>query len=90
MPVRTHEHRTVRRDLPQAHPRETRVVEVALDVTDAHCVKRDARIRGQLAGRLTPHSAMLARDQQEPAGGHQVLDRPPVAVLVIDPGMGQR
>jgi hypothetical protein len=65
-------------------------VVVAVEVADPHRVQREARLRGELPGRLAPGLAVLAGDQQETPRLQQVLDRAAVAALVVDPGVRQR
>ena len=73
-----------------AQPGAARVVQVPVEVADPQRVERDAGLRGELAGRVAPGLAVLAGDQQEPPRRDEVLDRAPVAVLILDPGVLQR
>src|SRR5271165_2217491 len=88
--VRAYQDGSVSGDLPVPQPGAARVEEVAVEVADADGVEREAGVFRELAGRVTPCAAVLARDEQEAAGRDEVLDRPSAAVLVIDPGVWQR
>ena len=88
-PVRAHQDRAAAGDLPVAQPGAARVVIVAVEVADPQRVEREAGLRGELPGCVAPCLAVLAGDQQEPPRRDEVLDRPAVAVLVIDPGVRQ-
>ena len=52
---------------------------VAVEVTDPHRVQRDARLSGELPGRVTPCVAVLPGDQQEAPQCDEILDRRPRA-----------
>jgi hypothetical protein len=88
--VGAHEDRAVALDLAVAKPGAARVVEIAVELTDPERTEREARLPGELAGRLAPRLAVLAGDQQETSRLDQILDRAAVAVLVVDPGVRQR
>ena len=49
------------------------------------------RVRvGERPRGLAPRLALLAGDQQESAGPHEVLDRQAVALVVLEPGVRER
>src|SRR5580692_11636973 len=88
--VRTHEDRAVARDPAVAQPSAARVEQVPVDVPDPDSIERQAGLCGQLTRRLAPRLAVLAGDQQKAAWLHEVLDRDPMPVLVLEPGVRER
>ena len=67
-----------------------RVEQIAVEMTDPEGVERHLSLIGQVTGRLAPRLAVLSRDQKEPPGRDEVLERAALAVLVVDPGVRQR
>ncbi len=88
--VGAHQHGAVGPDAAVAQPRAARVEQIAVEVPDADGVDRQPVLAGQRVGGRAPRLPLLAGDEQEPPGRHEVLDRAPGAVLVVDPGVGER
>src|SRR5208337_1993996 len=88
--VRTDQHGALGRYAPSTGPRKTRIEEVAVEVTDTHCIHCDACGPGGFLGRVAPRLTTLSRDQQETVHSDQILNGPTNSSLVVDPGVRQR
>jgi len=88
--VGAQEDRAVALDAALAHPSAARIVEISVEVADPNRIERKSRLGGQLVGRLAPRTTVLPCDEQEATGKDEVLDRAALAVLVLNPGVGQR
>src|SRR5208337_5219060 len=77
------------RNAAELRPREPRVEQVAVDMADADSIDRQIVGGRDRGGGCAPVLPVFAGDEQETAGRDEILQRPTLARLVVDPGVRQ-